>query len=809
MTTAVRYSDRGRAGPLPVPEIEAPPYVMAACVAAGAMLLYALTLAPTTQFWDTSEYIAAAYTLGIPHPPGNPLFVLMAHVWGLFPWVHNYAERINLFAAATSAVSAACWFLVGERWLRSFVPARLPRRLAALAGAIVAATAFTVWNQSVVNEKVYTLSLLSIALILWLIVRWDDQPAGQAHDHYLLLIVYLLALTSTNHMMGVLVGPVVIILLFPPLKQQRPVSDDERTLEWSQLFVVSSIWILLMSLGMESTNFMIGAGIIFLAALVYAFFAGNALFALTALGLMVVGLSVYGFLPIRAAFHPPINEGEPTNWKALWAVLTRQQYGKPPIFDNPTQAPGQGNSGHTLALYADQIQNYWLYFSWQFGRDWSPRLQNVLASFFALLGLTGAWRHWRADKRTAAAMTFLVVTFTFALIFYLNFKYGYSLRPDMPVNAHEVRERDYFFICSFALWGIWVGMGLATLVEWVGDLFREREPLVERRWLYGTPLLLIALVPLFGNRLTASRKDETLARDFAYDLLQSVEPYGVLVTAGDNDTFPLWYAQEVEGIRQDVTILNLSLANTDWYVRQIQNRPVAPYDAASGPAVYRGRQWPMPAGKLTSFSDQQLDALEQYYILDQKRVARLGELEVSLDPQMLGHPYLERADVIVLQVIKDQLGKRPIYFSRTVGLYADQFGLTSRLEGHGFARALRAQELAPSDSIKPIQSLGYVNLPRTTSLLFDVYHTDAAARQRPRGWVDKPSEGILSLYGLTYYTMAQELQTSNSALSSRAQAIALGIFRNTETPIQPLPERGAAPANTAAAPGEAPRRRKP
>ena len=394
-------------------------------------------------------------------------------------------------------------------------------------------------------------------------------------------------------------------------------------------------------------------------------------------------------------------------------------------------------------------------------------------------------------------MTVLVFTFTFALIFYLNFKYGFSLRTDMPVNAHEVRERDYFFICSFAIWGIWVGMGLGALVEWIGDSFRDREPDDLRRWVYGAPLLLAALVPLFGNRLSAPRKGETLARDFAYDLLQSVEPYGVLVTAGDNDTFPLWYAQEVEGIRGDVTVLNLSLANTDWYVRQIQNRPVAPYDAASGPAVYRGRQWPMPAGKLTSFSDQQLDALEQYYILDEKRVARLGELEVTLDPQMLGHPYIERADVIVLQVIKDQLGKRPIYFSRTVGLYADQFGLTSRLEGHGFARALRAQELAPSDSIKPIQSLGYVNVPRTTSLLFDVYHTDAAARQRPRGWVDKPSEGILSLYGLTYYTMAQEIQTTNSALAARAQAIAQAIFRNTDTPLQPLPERpapAAAPA---------------
>src|SRR3989454_3013041 len=252
-----------------------PPYLMAGCVSLGALILYVLTLAPTTQFWDTSEYIAAANTLGIPHPPGNPLFVLMAHVFGLLPLARAYAERINLFAAATSAISAGCWFLVAERWLRSFVPALWPRRFAALAGAIVSATAFTVWNQSVVNEKVYTLSLLSIALILWLIVRWDDQPAGQAHDHHLLLIIYLLALTATNHMMGVLVGPVVIILLYPPLKKQRPASDAERNLEWSQFFVFTGVWGLLLSLGLEHWEWIAVAGVFFAGALVYAITAGH------------------------------------------------------------------------------------------------------------------------------------------------------------------------------------------------------------------------------------------------------------------------------------------------------------------------------------------------------------------------------------------------------------------------------------------------------------------------------------------------------------------------------------------------------
>src|SRR5207247_4425523 len=159
-------------------------------------------------FWATSEYIAAAYVLGIPHPPGNPLFTLIAHTWGLLPLAAGYAMRINLLAATTSAIAAACWFLVGERWMRAWVPARWPRLLAALAGATVSATAFTVWNQSVVNEKVYTWSLLSIALVRWVIPRWDHHPRGVAHDHTLVLLVSSLTPSPTSHSADVLVAPV-------------------------------------------------------------------------------------------------------------------------------------------------------------------------------------------------------------------------------------------------------------------------------------------------------------------------------------------------------------------------------------------------------------------------------------------------------------------------------------------------------------------------------------------------------------------------------------------------------------------------
>ncbi|PYP30641.1 MAG: hypothetical protein DMD49_09965, partial [Gemmatimonadetes bacterium] len=586
----VAIKDRGRselveaAAPL-APGQDGPPYLIAGLVALGALFLYVATLAPTTQFWDTSEYIAAAYVLGIPHPPGNPLFVLLAHTWGLIPWVTAYAERVNLFAAFTSAVAAGCWFLIGERWLRPIVPMVWPRRLAALAAAICSAAAFTVWNQSVVNEKVYTVSLCSIAVVLWLVVRWGDQPTADRRDHYILAIVYLLALTATNHLMGLLVAPAVLAYMVT----EEPVQEHVVRLLVTGFVLGGAYAVFWAYSDPHGTALRVGAIAILTLAGWVANRTGHLRFAGLALGVAVVGVSVWAYLPIRAHFYPPINEGEPTTWDALKAVLNREQYGKPPLTERQA------------TLFA-QIGMWLQYFSWQWGRDWSPSIQRGLAVIFGCIGLLGAWRQWKADKRAALAMTALMVTLTFILIFYLNFKYGFSQYPDRAQLAREVRERDYFYIASFALWGVWVGIGLATLMEWGREWLAEREPSDERRWLFMTPMLLMAIVPLAGNRLTASRRGETLARDFAYDMLQSVEPYGVLVTAGDNDTFPLWYAQEVEGIRKDVVVLNLSLGNTDWYLRQMQRRPVFPFDSATAPAVYRSRSWAQPTGRVLSFS---------------------------------------------------------------------------------------------------------------------------------------------------------------------------------------------------------------
>src|SRR5258708_8901577 len=216
-----------------------------------------------------------------------------------------------------------------------------------------------------------------------------------------------------------------------------------------------------------------------------------------------------------------------------------------------------------------------------------------------------------------------------------------------------------------------VGGGMAGLREWLRGGLADRMPEAGRRWAAATPIAAVALIPLWGNHVTASRAGETLARDFAWDILQSVEPYGILVTAGDNDTFPLWYAQEVEGVRQDVTVLNLSLANTPWYLKQLQRRPLATFDPAKAPSIYRGRDWPKPTDPLFHWTPAEMDGLQLAYPLDKPQGANLGKIQVRLDPQLIGRPWLEQADGPVLKALQDHLGTRPIFFSPPVGVYAD------------------------------------------------------------------------------------------------------------------------------------------
>jgi hypothetical protein len=412
--------------------------------------------------------------------------------------------------------------------------------------------------------------------------------------------------------------------------------------------------------------------------------------------------------------------------------------------------------------------------------------QRIVAAVFLGLGLLGGYVHWRRDRRSFWYFGTFMVTLTLVLIYYLNFKYGHSQCLTMENQADvacEVRDRDYFFIVSFSAWGVWAGLGLMYLWETLATLFgaervrvgRETIELPRRRsWLFATPVLALALIPLIGNWRAASRAGHTDTRDFAHDLLNSVEPYGVLVTVGDNDTFPLWYAQEVEGIRKDVVVANTSLLNTDWYTRQLIRRPVFEYDAAKGPAIYRGRAWAKPSGPPLKLTMQEADAVPSYMEIRQPQVFRKGNIVATLRPPQV----LNRADLLVLRMILDGYPERPMYFSKTAGSYGRELGLDPFLIQQGLARKLLPDVPQPSADTVLLPGEGWIDVARTRALWDSVFVAPRSIIRRGQ-WVDKASVGIPYLYISSAISLYEAEQRSRGAASEQLLTTAEAIARAT------------------------------
>jgi hypothetical protein len=481
---------------------------------------------------------------------------------------------------------------------------------------------------------------------------------------------------------------------------------------------------------------------------------------------VVVGISLnYLWLPLRSAQYPPINEGEPVGFfsQALADVLNRVQYGKPSLLDRQ-------------ASFWGQIANFWQYFTWQFARDWGRSVGAIVTALFTVLGLSGVWTLWKRDRRAGLAAAVLLGVLTAGLVFYMNFKYGFSqYRPEsLP---REVRERDYFFMGSFSAFGVFVALGLGATMQAIVDGF-SRKGTPTQRWGLASLVLPLALIPLVGNRLSASRAHETVARDFAHDMLQSVEPYGILITAGDNDTFPLWYAQEVEGIRKDVTLANLSLMNTEWHLRQLRRRETPEFDPARAAAIWRSYPVPpRPETPVLSIDIPQIDSLPEAM-----RVPAEGGIVFDSLQMKFGSDVLLRQDLATVFLIRDNMGKRPVYFSWSDGGYPDQtLGLSAYLVSQGFVRKLMPAPVTANDSIVLSQTVGYLDLPRTRALLDDVYHWKSATRDRPKGWVDPPSGSILTLYQVIYSGAARAFaEAGDSAQALKAEAVSRKVARELD-----------------------------
>jgi hypothetical protein len=359
---------------------------------------------------------------------------------------------------------------------------------------------------------------------------------------------------------------------------------------------------------------------------------------------------------------------------------------------------------------------------------------------------------------------------------------------------------------------VWAGIGLAALWQALSDriagtltTFAEARAALRPSW-RAAPVLALALIPLFANWSWASRRGDYSARDWAYNLLMSVEPYGVLFTNGDNDTFPLWYLQEVEGIRQDVTVIVMSYLNTPWYVRQLRDltQPCPPgvdpaqdptriicqrpYEPAEGPDFYRAlvsggdtagvSAEPAPAGGMPTrtilpLSDDQVLEIAgmRPFATEQGQVFRSGRIETVIPAGSVVVP----ADVFMAQIIDAALGDRPIYYSMTTQAY-ENLQLFPFLIRQGVALKLHDGPVQPDSArgIYPVpqdarsaQLIGaWIDLPRTEALAGDVFLHRGGLPDGWGHWMDAATEGIPAYYGYTHYGLALTYQ----ALGMEAKA---------------------------------------
>jgi hypothetical protein len=696
-----------------------PPYSAAVAATALVLLGYLLTLAPTVTFWDAGEFIAAAKTLGIPHPPGTPLFVLIAHVWAMVFPVGEYAFRTNLLSALLSAAGAGFLFLVAHESVRALTDglpeerARVLRLGGATASVLLGAFTFTNWQNS--NEtEVYAVATCTIAAMSWLAHLWRRYRGTDRAPRLLLLIVYLAGISIGNHLLALLAGPAVVGFMVSTLRNAPASHPVQRRAEWAQVAVVTGVWALLIGTGLGSSGLITLGGLCFLGAAVYALMGGAGGFALLTLVIAAVGVTPYLYLHIRSAQNPPINEAAPATFEALLAVIRRAQYPPRTPLDDPTVSHGPDNPGRTLGLLAIQLSDYVVYFTWQWAKSAATWIQVAVTLVLAALGLRGSAAQRRADRPAWWLLALLFLVTGLGLVIYMNFKPGFGRWFDSYPSgaAHEVRERDYFFVVSFIVWGIWAGMGLVVLARGLmarGDALRRYAPAV----------LLVAAVPLTLNWSAASRRgpDARLAADFAYDLLNTVPPYGVLFTYGDNDTFPLWWAQEVAGIRQDVTVICLALANTDWYMRQLRDTPTRPVDQKALPAIWRGALIPRPERPLHGMTDAMIATAMSGYVVPADQSISLGPLSRTLK----AGSFLLPNDILTMGVVRQNVGRRPIVWAITAG--RDFGGLSEYVVQQALGFALRTSQPDTTSPALDLRRLAGapLDIPTTERLVRDTY----------------------------------------------------------------------------------------
>ena len=671
---------------------------ISACAAlVVSAITYLLTIEPSASYWDCGEFIASSYKLEVGHPPGNPMFQLIARFFTLFGDNMHAAVLVNAMSAILSALTIFFLYLTIVWFVRRLVAGETKEYTtgqaiaimgSGLVGSLIYCFSDTFWFSAVEGE-VYAMSSLITALVFWAMTMWYDRADEPHANRWIVLIAFLMGLSIGIHLLNLLAIPAIVFMYYYRL------NEDTKFSFWQlvKIFLISCVILGILvfifipwfpkvaayfdlffvnTLGLPYNT---GAAFFLVASLGLLFWGMFATLkkgkvfwntALLCLTMITIGFSIFSVDIIRSCAKTPTNEYQPDNAFTLVRYLSREQYGKTPLvygqyygapyeiktsmywapvngkykkvegpldakyddagkmlFPRMWQSSPDGNYedfyeiytggkgkrvpgsdykkptfGANMSYFINYQMNwmYWRYFMWNFvGRqnqihapspgdifhgNWESGIgfiDRILVGdqsdapatlledkgknhyFFLpfILGLLGLFFQFDKDKR-GCWLNFLMFFMTgIAIVLYLN----------QP--PYQVRERDYAYAGSFYFFSVWTGLAVYALYEWISDATKGKGGAA----IASVVTVICLLVPVemaAQNWDDHDRSNRRTAVEMAQNYLNSVGPNGILITHGDNDTFPLWYAQEVEDFRTDVRICNTSLLGTDWHIDQMK-----------------------------------------------------------------------------------------------------------------------------------------------------------------------------------------------------------------------------------------------
>jgi hypothetical protein len=546
--------------------------------------VYLATLWPGPGWWDSGEYITCCYTLGVTGPPGSVLLQLLGRMASFIGLVSSPAVRINGLVALLGAASASLFYFLVYRIIQSLYSERIHFLLGAAAAAMAALTlAFTesVWREATFTNP-YMLSMLMGILLVYLAVRWWENPESSDSGNFLLLAAFFSGIDMSVHRSNIVLIPAFMVMIL--IRRPRTFLDIK----------------LLFS----------------------------------AMALLFIGMSMQLIVMFRAQQNPQINMGNPITLKGLWNYLTLSQYGIATF--------GSDLLARKAPFWTYQIREMYLrYFGWNFiGMD---NLGNAtswtgLYGIPAVIGLAGLLIHFIKRRSQAICLLLFFLMASLGAVFYLN----------VPLNFF--RDMDRHFLVSFMLFCIWIGIACYFLIVSVGRLLGYAFGL-DSIFRYAAAGILFAVLPInefIANRQNNNMSANYMAYAFGSNLLKSCEPDAILITAGDSDTFLPWYLQMVERIRPDITVLNINLLNTDWYLRTVMSYyPDFPWSlTVDAIASLRPISWEKDSAFLPG-TDNSADSFS-----------------VPVKAALVGqNAFMLVQDQVLLDIIKENKWKRPVCFS--------------------------------------------------------------------------------------------------------------------------------------------------